>query len=118
MNALERRTSLGISPQGEAFLAYLVGWISGLVILLLERENRLVRFHAAQSVVTFLGLTALGMVVNFIPIIGLLVSFLLAPVTLVLWIVLLVNAIRRTPEEPPLRLPVAAELADRLVAAM
>jgi uncharacterized membrane protein len=31
-------------------LAYLFGWVTGLVFFLIEKEHREVRFHAAQSI--------------------------------------------------------------------
>ena len=38
-----------------ALLSYVLGWITGLVFLLIDKRPY-VRFHAAQSVVVFLGL--------------------------------------------------------------
>lgn len=42
-----------------AALSYLVVWLSGLAFLLIEQEDEFVRFHAAQSVVVFGGLSVL-----------------------------------------------------------
>ena len=47
------RTSLGLDANVVATLAYLLGWISGAILLLTERQNRFVRFHALQSVIVF-----------------------------------------------------------------
>lgn len=33
----------------KAFLAYLLGWLGGLIIFLTEKEDRYLRFHALQS---------------------------------------------------------------------
>jgi uncharacterized membrane protein len=33
----------------KAFLAYLLGWLGGLIIFLMEKEDRYLRFHALQS---------------------------------------------------------------------
>lgn len=33
----------------KAFLAYLFGWLGGLIIFLTEKEDRFLRFHALQS---------------------------------------------------------------------
>ena len=40
-----------------ALLSYVLGWISGLVFLLIEKDSRLVRFHAVQALI--LGVIAL-----------------------------------------------------------
>lgn len=88
----KKKTVLGISENLEALLCYAVGWVSGLVFLLLERDSPFVRFHALQSLVTFLGLTVLGTVLSAIPVLGVLVVILLWPLSIVLWIVLMVKA--------------------------
>lgn len=33
----------------KAFLAYFLGWLGGLIIFLMEKEDRYLRFHALQS---------------------------------------------------------------------
>ncbi len=52
MSAYER-TSLGIRVCTAAWLSYLGGWVTGLILLLLEKENRIVRFHAMQFLIFF-----------------------------------------------------------------
>jgi len=49
----------GLSPRALAMLSYLGGWATGALVWLLEREDVTVRFHAAQSVLLFGGLTTL-----------------------------------------------------------
>lgn len=51
-------SSTGLEPPFAAALAYLAGPFSALVMLLAERTNRYVRFHAWQS---FIGLGGLGL---------------------------------------------------------
>ena len=46
-------TTLGISERWERVLCYALLWVSGLILLLVERENQTVRRHAAQSVTVF-----------------------------------------------------------------
>src|SRR5213079_122675 len=45
----------GLSENAAAFLSYALGWITGIIFFLLDRRP-MVRFHAAQSIVTFGGL--------------------------------------------------------------
>jgi uncharacterized membrane protein len=52
-------SSTGLDPHVAATLAYLAGPFSGVLILLAERSNSYVRFHAWQSV---LGLGGLGLI--------------------------------------------------------
>lgn len=51
-------SSTGLEPPFAAALAYLAGPFSGILILLAERSNRFVRFHAWQALI---GLGSLGM---------------------------------------------------------
>jgi len=69
-------TTLGLDVRLERVLAYAFGWVSGIILFFLEK-NRNVRWHAAQSMVTFGSLSilmlAVSMLRNFlawIPIIG------------------------------------------------
>jgi uncharacterized membrane protein len=55
-------TTLGIPERWERVLAYVFGWISGLILLLVEQRNQTVRRHAAQSVVIFGTLSLIGLV--------------------------------------------------------
>lgn len=51
-------SSTGLSSRTAAALAYSGWWVTGAVFWVVERRDRLVRFHAAQAVVVF-GLAAL-----------------------------------------------------------
>jgi len=46
-------TSTGVDHRLASVLCYAGWWLTGLVFLLVERQHRGVRFHAAQSVVVF-----------------------------------------------------------------
>ena len=43
-------TSTGLAPHVAGALAYVLGPITGVVFLVIEKDNRFVRFHAAQSI--------------------------------------------------------------------
>lgn len=49
-------TSVGLEENVEGALAYLLGFVSGIVLYLIEKDSRFVRFHALQSTVIFLGI--------------------------------------------------------------
>ena len=92
------RTDLGTTASGldanlAAALAYAVGWVSGLVFLFFEENNKFVRFHAFQSVIVFGGLSLAWMVALSIPFLGWIVAFLvIPPVSAVLWLILMFKA--------------------------
>ena len=88
----QEASSTGLEPNLAGLLCYLLGLITGIVFLIIEKENRFVRFHAFQSLAVFGALFVLSLIAGFIPVIGTLVSILLAPVGLILWILLMVKA--------------------------
>ncbi len=85
-----QQSSLGLPDNVGKFIAYLFGWISGLLMLVLEKNNSEIRYHGAQSVVLFGSLTVLNLLLPLIPAIGPLLLGILMPVTMLLWIALLV----------------------------
>jgi uncharacterized membrane protein len=100
-------TSLGVSQNVAAALAYLLGWVSGIVVLVLEKDNQHVRFHAMQSIAVFVPLTVISFASSVLPVIGGLIGWLLPIPTLVLWIVLIVTAA----QGKELKLPYISEFA-------
>ena len=84
---------MGIGARTAGLLSYLGGWVTGLIFLLLKRENRFVRFHAMQSLIFFGAMSMVTTVFSQIP----LLSFIgdgLGFVTFICWIVLMVAAAR------------------------
>ena len=73
-------------------LCYVLGWISGLVFFILEKDSKFVRFHALQSIIVFGILSLAGSFLKWLPLIGDILIPAIGVVTLVLWIVLMVKA--------------------------
>jgi len=46
----ENKSSTGLDPNIAALLAYLLGWVGGLIFFLIEKDSLYVRFHAMQSI--------------------------------------------------------------------
>src|ERR1044072_7782859 len=44
------KASTGPDENLAALLSYVFGWVSGLIFFLIEKDSRLVRFHAMQSI--------------------------------------------------------------------
>ncbi len=86
------RTSIGLTENVAGVLCYALGWVSGLIFILLEPENKFVRFHAAQSMIVFSALAIISFVLTLIPFIGFLLAALVSAVGFVLGIVLMVKA--------------------------
>lgn len=45
---------------------YVLLWITGIIFFVIEKDNKTVRFHAMQSILTFLPLTILGWLIGYI----------------------------------------------------
>ena len=104
------RTSLGLDANVAAALAYFLGWISGAFLLLTERQNRFVRFHALQSVIVFGMLSLAWFLFLSIPLLGWLISFILIPpVSAVVWLLLMFKAY----QGERFKLPIVGDIAEQ-----
>jgi uncharacterized membrane protein len=121
--APELVSSTGLSPRVAAPLAYAGWWITGIILWVVERRDPYVRFHAAQSMAAFGiiallvgGFAALALVsVSMLP--SAFTPFMWASaLTLVAGLALWVVAMWKAASGHAWRIPVAAELADRLTA--
>ncbi len=102
-------------------LCYSLGWITGLIFYFIDKRP-FVRFHAAQSIVTFAGLHIISFALSILFGVSLLVSgvagfslgsalySLIGLVGFVLWILLMIKAY----QGERFRVPIAADLADKI----
>ncbi|MBP9814184.1 DUF4870 domain-containing protein [Candidatus Woesebacteria bacterium] len=67
--------------------SYLLGFVTGIVMLLIEKQSKFVRFHAMQSTLLFAGVFVANIVLGFVPILGWLVGLFLSFAAFILWIV-------------------------------
>jgi len=56
------KSSTGLDENIAALLAYIAGWVSGLVFFLIEKDSKLVRFHAVQSLILSVCAIVVGIV--------------------------------------------------------
>jgi len=92
MSETEGKTSMGMEPNVAGLLCYVLGWVTGLIFFLMEKENKFVRFHAMQSIVVFGAFSVVTYILSFIPFIGWIISGLLGVLAFVLWIILMIKA--------------------------
>ena len=103
------KTSTGMQPQVAALLSYALGWVTGLIFYLIEKENKYVRFHAFQSIAVFGAMTVLLILLTAIPVIGWMLIPIVYLLELVLWILLMIKAY----QGEKFKLPVAGDLAEK-----
>ena len=104
------KTSTGFDANVAAALSYLVGFVTGIIFLVVEKDNRFVRFHAMQSTLVFAGIVVIDILLQIVPILGaLVVVFVVIPLSAVLWLVLMFKAYQGEEFKLPLVGQVAAD---------
>ena len=116
-------SSTGLSLRVAAPLAYAGWWVTGAILWFVERHDRVIRFHAAQSMAAF-GIVA-GLIVAFGTLALASLSLLPSAFNLFLWaavatwvggVILWIVALWKAATGHAWRIPVAADLADRMIA--
>ena len=102
-------SSLNMKENVAGLLCYLFGWVSGLVIYLLEKKSRFVRFHAVQSMVTFGALSIAAFVFRRVPVLGWIVPTAAGVASFAAWIVGMIRAY----SGEIVKFPVAGKVAER-----
>jgi uncharacterized membrane protein len=87
------KSSTGLDENVAGFFCYLLGFITGIIFLMVEKKSSFVKFHAMQSTITFLSLFVISFILGLIPIIGLLV-YPIWILSLILWLLLMIKALR------------------------
>jgi len=127
---LAGKSSTGLDENIAALLTYVFGWVSGLIFFLLEKDSKLVRFHAMQSILFNVFVAVLcfaGWIVTIVlvliasqlpdilgTVVGLLATLvwvILGAGLLIAWILCLVRAY----QGKFFKLPVIGNLAEKIV---
>ena len=112
----EKTAQLGMQRNIAGLLCYAFGWLSGLILLFVEKDPY-VRFHAAQSVATFGGIHVLTIVLKMMPMFGALWSLLsgllslLSLGSMLIWLVLMYKAYNGE----YYKAPIVGEMAEQYV---
>lgn len=115
-------STTGLDERLAAVLCYSVWWVTGGLFLILERQHRTVRFHAAQSLVLFGAISVMLLALGAVSALALMLSSqvyqlvramgdLLWAGAAVIWLVLVLRAWRGD----VWRVPLVAALADHVV---
>jgi uncharacterized membrane protein len=116
----------GMSENVAALLSYLLGWVTGIIFLLIDKRP-FVRFHAAQSIVVFGGLHVINIVLGIFFFragfmgmggvgafgIGSALFSLISLAAFVLWVLLMVKAYQHEKFEVPIAAGIAKSIAGK-----
>lgn len=95
-----------------AALSYFLGFITGIVILLVEKDDKFVRFHAMQSIVVFGTLFIINIVVNLVfGLVSGFVSGLISVAGFIIWIVSMFRAY----QGEMFKWPIVGDIAEKQV---
>ncbi len=86
-----------------ALLAYAFGWISGLILYFVEKDDKVIRFHAARSLIIFLGAAVLSM----IPLLG----FIIVLLSVLVWFYVIIKTLLVKGEK--FEIPVLSGFVDK-----
>jgi uncharacterized membrane protein len=108
----------GLQENVAGLLCYLLWWVTGIIFLLIDKRP-FVKFHAAQSIVVFGGLSIIKIAILFLHGMGGLIGFgffgliglVVWLLSVVLWILLMIKAY----QHQMFRVPIAADIADGLI---
>jgi len=110
-------SSDGLAENVAGLLCYVLGWLTGIIFLLIDKRP-FVKFHAAQSIVVFGGITVLriglGILLSTGGLLGLgvwgAIMGLVGLLTLILWILLMFKAY----QHELFKVPIAAGIAESI----
>ena len=123
------KTATGLEPNIAGLLCYVLGWITGLIFYFVEKDNKFVRFHAMQSIITFGALNILQILIGIFSAILVAIFTAMRAYTLaytfatimgilvtILWLVILALAIFliiKAYQNETYKLPIAGKIAEK-----
>lgn len=105
----KNKTASGLDENIAGLLCYV--FIGAIIFLFIEKENRFIRFHAIQALLTGLAIFVFTIFLNIIPLLGFLLNLLLVPVFFIFWVFLLYKAY----QGEYFKVPIVGEIAIKQV---
>jgi uncharacterized membrane protein len=88
-------SAAGSNKKTYTILAYVLGWLGGLIFLFVGKDDPDVKWNAAQSLLIFGGLTIVIIILGFIPIVNFLVLVLWL-IGFIYWVIFLIQSLQGT----------------------
>jgi uncharacterized membrane protein len=105
-------TATGLKENIAGVLCYVLWWVTGIVFLIIEPNNKTIKFHAFQSILIFGVISILFMIVKLIPFGWRAEQILLGIVGIfafILWVALMALA----SQDKKYKMPIAGDLAEK-----
>ena len=107
----KQKATFGLDENIASALCYLLIWLTGLIFYLVEKDNKMVKFHALQSILTFLPLQIIYWILFYVfwwTGITYFLTMLVGLIMFILWIVLMIKAY----QGEKYKLPIVGDIAD------
>ena len=93
-------SAAGSNKKTYTILAYLLGWLTGLIFLFVGKDDPDVKWNAANSIVIFGGLSIVNLILSFIPVVNVL-TFVVLVVGFIYWVIFMFRALQGAGERIP-----------------
>ena len=93
-------SAAGSNKKTYTILAYLLGWLTGIIFLFVGKDDPDVKWNAANSIVFFGGLSVLNIILGFIPVVNVLTVVVLI-VGFIFWVMIMIQALQGTGQRIP-----------------
>lgn len=111
-----KKTSMGLDENVAGALCYVLGFLTGIVFFVMEKDSKFVKFHAVQSIAVFLPLMVLNWIISSMifwsySMMGLfgIITSIISLVALILWIILILKAY----QGEKYKLPIVGDIAEK-----
>ncbi|MBP1938550.1 DUF4870 domain-containing protein [Paenibacillus sediminis] len=108
------KSSTGLDDNIAGLLCYLFTFIGGILFLAVEKRSRFVLFHALQSIFVFGSIAIAQILCGFVPLFGAMLSTLLSLLSIVLWALLMIQAV----QGKWFKLPIIGDFAEHQMRSM
>ena len=105
----QKPAGTGLSDNVAGALCYVLWWITGIIFLILEPNNKNIRFHAWQSIITCGAFFIIALIFSLIPFIWF-IGLIFWIAGIILWIYLMYM----TYQGRKIVLPIAGQMAEKL----
>ena len=82
------KNSTGLTDNVAGALCYVLGWVTGIVFLIMEPNNKFIKFHAVQSIIVFGAVSVVYAILFWVPVLYIIIGI----IALLLWIWLMYQA--------------------------
>ena len=93
-------SAAGSNKKTYSTLAYILGWVTGIIFLFVGKDDPDVKWNAANAVVVFGGLTVINIILSLIPGVRL-ITPLISLIGFVYWLVFLIKNLQGNGERQP-----------------